>query len=64
MVDGGDKGPAPYVLVRDRLEARLARPVYYEFVERGEEREDRFGRQLGVWSTGRFFPLGRLDETA
>lgn len=54
--------PAPYVLVRDRLEARLARPVFYELVERGEEREDNGRRILGIWSGGAFFPLGALDS--
>ena len=48
----------PYVEVRAGLEARLARPVYYELVERGEER--RGGTQrFGVWSEGMFFPLDR-----
>ncbi len=53
--------PAPYVLVRDRLEARLARPVFYELVERGEERSEGDARILGVWSSGEFFRLGALD---
>jgi len=53
--------PAPYVLVRDRLEARLARPVFYELVERGEERDEPGGRILGIWSNGEFFRLGALD---
>jgi hypothetical protein len=47
----------PYILVRQRLEARLARPVYYELIELG--REERVGdtAQFGIWSTGTFFPL-------
>lgn len=53
--------PAPYVLVRDRLEARLARPVFYELVERGEECLEDGRRVLGVWSCGAFFRLGALD---
>jgi len=53
--------PAPYVLVRDRLEARLARPVFYELVERGEERREDGARILGIWSGGIFFRLGALD---
>ena len=47
----------PYILVRDRLEARILRPVFYHLVEFGEQN----GEQFGVWSSGRFFPLGRLD---
>lgn len=53
--------PAPYVLVRDRLEARLARPVFYELVERGVERDEGGQRILGIWSGGEFFHLGALD---
>jgi len=56
--------PAPYVLVRDRLEARLARPVFYELVEHGEERADGNARVLGIWSAGEFFRLGALDGDA
>jgi uncharacterized protein len=50
--------PAPYILVRDGLEARLARPVFYELVELGTE--ERIGKttQFGVWSRGVFFRLG------
>ena len=47
----------PYLLVRDRLEARLARPVYYELVEIAEP-QDGLGGFYGVWSGGRFWPLG------
>jgi hypothetical protein len=47
----------PYILVRDGLEARLLRPVFYDLVALGEQQGDQFG----VWSSGRFFPLGRLD---
>jgi hypothetical protein len=48
----------PYILIRDGLEARILRPVFYHLVEFGEQHGDRFG----VWSSGRFFPLGRLDS--
>jgi len=51
---------SPYILVRDRLEALILRPVYYELAElavaspvRGPESEE----CLGVWSKGVFFPL-------
>jgi uncharacterized protein len=49
--------PRPYILVRDRLEARVLRSVYYHLVELGEQQ----GEQFGVWSSGRFFPLGSLN---
>jgi uncharacterized protein len=53
--------PRPYVHLRNGLEARLARPVFYELVELGNE--ERVGDTIlfGVWSKGTFFPLGRLD---
>jgi hypothetical protein len=46
--------PSPYVLVRGRLEARLARAVFYELAELAEERDG----VMGVWSAGAFFRLG------
>ena len=46
--------PSPYVLVRGGLEARLARPVFYELADLAIERDGR----LGVFSGGAFFPLG------
>ena len=53
--------PSPYILVRDRLEALILRPVFYHLVELGEEREVDGRRVLGVSSAGTFFPLGGLD---
>ncbi|HEX7969136.1 MAG TPA: DUF1285 domain-containing protein [Stellaceae bacterium] len=53
--------PNPYVLVRAGLEARLSRPVFYELVELGKEERVGDATLFGVWSKGRFFPLGRLD---
>ncbi len=56
--------PSPYVTVRERLEARIARSVYYELVDLGvEEAVDR-QYLFGVWSSGIFFPMGRLDGPA
>lgn len=57
---GGE--PAPYLHVRGRLRALLSRAVFLELVELGEERPDPQGRDYGVWSQGRFFSLGRLDD--
>ena len=52
--------PSPYVMVRDRLEARINRPVFYDLVNLGAE-VDRAGHvEFGVWSGGCFFTLGRL----
>ena len=50
--------PAPYILVRERIEARLARPVFYELVELATEERVRGTIQFGVWSRGKFFRLG------
>jgi hypothetical protein len=46
--------PAPYVHVRGGLEARLARPVFYELAEMAAPRGD----QMGVESGGAWFSLG------
>lgn len=54
---GGE--PRPYILVRRGLEARLARPVFYELVDIAEP-DPQNPDALGVWSAGQFFPLGRL----
>jgi hypothetical protein len=50
--------PAPYILIRSGLEARLARPVFYELVELGTEELIGETTQFGVWSRGIFFRLG------
>ena len=53
-LEDGAEGPHPYVEVRNGLDARLSRPVYYELAEfalaEGAE-------PPGVWSGGAFFPL-------
>lgn len=59
-----DGNPAPYVRVRDRLEALISRAVYFELAELGHVRAGEDGLDFGVWSGGRFFPLGRLDHAA
>ncbi len=52
--------PSPFVTVRGRLEAALARPVFYELVDLAVTRDTDEGEQLGVWSGGAFFPLGPI----
>ncbi len=54
----GSGEPSPYILIRDGLEARIARSVYYHLVELAVERREGAKRVLGVWSKGTFFPLG------
>jgi hypothetical protein len=53
--------PNPYILVRNGLEARLSRPVFYELVELGQEERVGDATLYGVWSKGEFFPLGPLE---
>jgi uncharacterized protein len=43
----------PYIVVRDGLKARLARPVYYELASMAVEISGE--RKPGVWSGGTFF---------
>lgn len=57
--DSGE--PRPYIVVRDRLEALILRPVFYELVELAEERRNGGETKLGIWSKGTFFPLGSPD---
>ena len=47
----------PLVTVRGRLEASLARPVYYELAELALAENP---AQPGIWSQGAFFSL--MDE--
>ena len=53
--------PAPYVLVRDDLEALIGRAVFYDLVEHAVEKEVDGDTLYGVWSSGVFFPLGRAE---
>ena len=53
-----DGAPEPYVLVRPGLEARLARPVFYELADLGHEEVIDGETQFGLWSNGAFFSLG------
>lgn len=55
-----DAGPIPYVEVRDGLEARLARAVYYELVELGVTQEVDGRTRYGVWSEGCFVALDQI----
>lgn len=67
-------GPTPYVRVRDGLDARVARAVYYDLVAMAVEEKGGAAAPsekcspeegvIGVWSKGQFFPLGSFsDET-
>jgi hypothetical protein len=53
---------APYVRVRDSLDARVTRSAFYHLVELAEPAPDGVEDVLGVWSSGRFFPLGSVGD--
>lgn len=57
--DPETKEPAPYVHVRRGLEAKIARPVFYQLADLALPGEAEHHGYLGVWSGGVFFPLGR-----
>jgi hypothetical protein len=50
-------GLKPYVLVRGRLEALVARPVMYELVEHGEEIDIDGKTMFAVRSGGEVYPI-------
>jgi uncharacterized protein len=54
--------PAPYILVRPGLEARLNRPVFYELVDIADAERAGGGGPFGVWSGGMFFDLGDPED--
>ena len=45
--------PAPYVLIRDRLEALIDRKSFYRLVDIGAHHDGWFG----LWSQNQFFPI-------
>ena len=55
---GADGEPAPYVVVRRNLEARMDRKTFYRLVDLGAHHDGWFG----VWSGGTFFPIIPSDE--
>ena len=57
-IDPESEEPAPYIHVRDNLEALIARPVFYELAELAEEVEDGQKIELRIWSGGAVFSLG------
>jgi len=62
--------PSPYVMVRDGLEARLTRSVFYQLVDLGVELgvekahgDDKYSEIMyGVWSSGQFYQIGLITE--
>ena len=62
-IDAETQEPRPYVGLDRGLEARLTRSVYYQLVELSVEELDDGDHIYGIWSGGRFFPIGRLEDT-
>jgi len=62
-IDPETQTPAPYVVLDGGVEAKIARPVYYELVSLGREKNHGAG-PFGVWSSGVFFALGSLEGKA
>ena len=54
--------PAPYILVRENLEAKLTRSVFYQLVDLGVEQRVLNKHKFGVWSNGKFFEIGQLSQ--
>jgi len=55
-------GLTPYLHVRADLWAKVTRPLYYELVDRGEERMIDGQMMFGVESGGEFFPMADAEE--
>jgi uncharacterized protein len=53
--------PAPYIHVREGLEALIVRPVFYQLVDLGVSERIDAAEVFGVWSAQRFFSLGTLE---
>ncbi len=53
---------APYIHVRDGLEAKLSRSVYYDLVSMAETQTIAGEEQFGVSSAGQFFPFSAAAD--
>ena len=57
-IDPDTEEPRPYVTVRGNLEALIARPVFYELVERAVQTEPDGAMSLAIESDSKVFSLG------
>jgi uncharacterized protein len=64
VIDENTGEPAPYVLMRARLEALINRAVFYDLVELCVEKEVNGEHWFGVWSSGDFYPFMLAGELA
>ena len=56
-----EESGVPYILVRDRLEARIHRNVYYELVNMAELQTLNDKEQLCIISGGHYYSLGMIQ---
>jgi hypothetical protein len=61
-IDPRTREPRPYVTVREGLEARINRAVFYEMVALAQPERMNGREVLGVWSEGVFFPIDEAPE--
>ncbi len=59
---GEDDGLTPYLHVRSGLWARVTRAIYYDVVDRGEERMIDGRAMFGIESGGAFFPMADAEQ--
>lgn len=57
-VDPDSQEPAPYITVKDGLDALISRAVFYDLVEIAVVRDGSSSETMGVWSSGEFFEIG------
>jgi hypothetical protein len=62
VTDPATQGLKPYLHVRRDLWAKVARPVFYDLVELGEERMADGTLMFGVSSKGTFFAMAPADS--
>ncbi len=60
--EAGTGGLKPYLHVRRDLWAKVTRPLFYDLVELGEERDVDGERMFGVSSGGAFFAMAPADS--
>ena len=58
----GTGGLKPYLHVRRDLWAKVTRPLFFDLVELGEEREVDGHAMFGVTSMGVFFPMAPAEQ--
>jgi uncharacterized protein len=60
--EAGTGGLKPYLHVRRGLWAKVTRPLFFELVELGEEREVAGSALFGISSMGAFFAMAPADQ--